>query len=202
VSVEAIVRVVAESAVAEADEIVERARTRAAEEVDAAGAAADARVREACAREEPGFQAAAMRRMNAARLRQLERRAARSAALVEAAANAAETLLREIARDPDGARWRAALDRLLHETADAIGAGGTLVVRLPDLAAARARGKALGCEVAVGEPAGEDDVLQAAGVIGRSADGRVEVDGTLAVRLARARVRLAEPVTNLLGVNE
>jgi hypothetical protein len=44
------------------------------------------------------------------------------------------------------------------------------------------------------------DVLDAAGVIGRSADGRVEVDARLAVRLARARVQLAEPVAGLLGM--
>jgi vacuolar-type H+-ATPase subunit E/Vma4 len=201
-SVDAIVRAVTDSAAAEADEIVEAATRHAEEHVAAARAAAAARVEEACARAEPGFKAAAMRRVNAARLRQLERRATRSAMLVDAAADAAESLLRGIAAEPDGERWQAALRRIAEETAAGIGGGGVLAVRPVDLDAARGHAARVGCEVAARDLAPGADVLDGAGVVGRSADGRVEVDARLAVRLARARVRLAEPVAGLLGMDD
>lgn len=192
-SVEAIVRAVEEAAAAEADGIVAGARADAAAAVSAAQAAADSAVRAACDRAEPRFRAEAMRRVNASRLRLLERRAVRSAQLVDATAEAARARLAEIAADPTGPRWIGALERLLEETAALVGSGGTLRVRRADIGAARSTAARLGCRL---EPS---DI--APGVIGRSADGRIEVDATVPVRLERARIRFAEPVARLLGVD-
>jgi vacuolar-type H+-ATPase subunit E/Vma4 len=197
-SVEAIVRAVEVTAAAEADAIIAVARTDAARVVAAAEAAADVRIREACERADPGFRAEAMRRVNTARLRLLERRAARSAELVNAATDAAQVRLAGIAADAAGPRWTAALGRLLEETAALIGPHGTMRVRAVDLATARPVAARLGCPVEPFDEGTGDDVP---GVIGRSADGRVEVDATLPVRLAHARIRFAERVAHLLGVD-
>jgi vacuolar-type H+-ATPase subunit E/Vma4 len=205
-SVEEIVRVVESDAQAEAEAIVAAARDSAATVVAAAEAAAEARVREACERAEPGHRAEAMRLVNTARLRLLEQRAARSAALVDAVSEAAATCLATIAAEPDGARWAGALARLMEETAGLVGPGGILAVRPVDADAARPTAARLGCCLEVMASAadpGQDALGKAfaAGVLGRSADGRVEVDATLPARLQRARVRLAEPVARLLGVD-
>jgi vacuolar-type H+-ATPase subunit E/Vma4 len=192
-SVQAIVRAVEAAAAAEAEGIVAGARADAAAVVSTAQAAADAAVREACDRAEPRFRAEGMRRVNAARLRLLERRAVHSAAQVDAAAEAARVRLTEIAADPAAPRWIGALERLLEETAALVGTDGTLRVRRADVPAARSMAARLGCRV---EPSDG-----APGVIGRSADGRVEVDATLPVRLERARIHFAEPVARLLGVD-
>lgn len=197
-SVEAIVHAVEMTAAAESDAIAAAARADAASIKAAAEAAADARIREACERADPGFRAEAMRQVNTARLRLLERRAARSAELVNAATDAARVRLAEIAADADGPRWTAALERLLEETAALIGPQGTMSVRRVDLAAARPVAARLGCPVEPFDGSSGDDVP---GVIGRSADGRVEVDATLPVRLAHARIRFAERVAHLLGVD-
>jgi vacuolar-type H+-ATPase subunit E/Vma4 len=197
-SVEAIVRAVEVTAAAEGDAIVAAARADAARMVAAAEAAADARVREACERADPGFRAEAMRQVNTARLRLLERRAARSAELVNAATDAARVRLDAIAGNPVDPRWTVALERLLEETAALIGPEGTMRVRPSDLMAARPVAARLGCRVETLDEGTADD---AAGVIGRSADGRVEVDATLPVRLAHARIRFAESVARLLGVD-
>jgi vacuolar-type H+-ATPase subunit E/Vma4 len=192
-SVEAIVRAVEAAAAAEAEGIVAGARADAAAAVSTAQSAADAAIRAACDRAEPRFRAEAMRRVNAARLRLLERRAVRSAELVEAAAAAARVRLDAIAADPGGRRWIGALERLLEETAGLVGAGGMLGVRRADAVAARSIAARLGCRLEAADIA--------PGVVGRSADGRIEVDATVAVRLEHARIRLAEPVAHLLGVD-
>lgn len=200
-SVEAIVRAVETAAAAEAEGIVAGARADAATVVSAAQAAADAAVREACDRAEPRFRAEAMRRVNAARLRLLERRAVRSAELVDAAAEAARARLALLAADPTGPRWIGALERLLEETAALVGTGGTLRVRRADIAAARWTAARLGCRLEPFDAArGGAGSAAAPGVIGRSADGRIEVDATVPVRLERARIRYAESVARLLGV--
>jgi vacuolar-type H+-ATPase subunit E/Vma4 len=196
-SVEAIVRVVDEAGAAEAEQIVAAARDDAAARVAAATNAAEARTRDACERADPGDRASAMRVVNAARLRQLERRVARSADLVDAALQAAAERLATIAADPESERWRAALGHLLAETASLVGPGATLLVRPQDLEAAKPIATRLACRLA----ALDGDGGAVPGVLGRSADGRVEVDATLTVRLARARSRLAEPVARLLGMD-
>ena len=208
-SVAEIVRVVEASAEAEADGIVAAAHSEAAARVGLAEAAAVARVRAACERAEPGYRAEAMRLVNAARLRLLERRAVRSAALVEAVADAAAERLVAIAADTDGVRWTRALTRLLEETAGVVGSGGVLVVRSVDLDTARSAAAGLSCRL---EPMGcaalpgasASDLTHGGpvpGVVGRSADRRVEIDATLPARLDRARIHLAEPVARLLGVD-
>jgi len=207
-SVEEIVRVVESSAQAEAEAIVATAHASATALVADAEAAAQARVREACERAEPGYRAEAMRLVNTARLRLLEQRAARSASLVDAVSDAAASRLAAIAAEPDGVRWTTALARLMEETAGLIGPGGVLAVRTVDAEAARPMATRLGCRLEV-MGSGADDVQSAPGaarapvpgVLGLSVDGRVEVDATLPARLERARVRLAEPVARLLGVD-
>jgi vacuolar-type H+-ATPase subunit E/Vma4 len=94
----------------------------------------------------------------------------------------------------------------MEETAGLIGPDGVLVVRAVDADAARPAATRLGCRLEVtgadGAPgARETPPAPAPGVLGRSADGRVEVDATLPARLERARVHLAEPVARLLGVD-
>jgi vacuolar-type H+-ATPase subunit E/Vma4 len=207
VSVEAIVRVVEAESVAEAERILATARTRAADLVAAAEAEATARVREACERAAPGYRAEGMRRLNAVRVRRLERRASRSAELVDAAAHEAGDRLAAIAADPGDRRWQAALARLVEETAGLVGPGGTLRVRPVDVSTARVAAERLGCRVepfgAGGEAGGEGTGEGAGdgappGVVGRSADGRIEVDATLPVRLARAQVDLAGRIASLV----
>ena len=198
-SVEAIVHAVEVTAAAESDAIAAAARADAASIVAAAEAAADARIREACERADPGFRAEAMRQVNTARLRLLERRAARSAELVE----------RRDGRRPGAARRdrrrrrRPPLDRRARTTAG----GDRRAHRAPgdaerpkvDLARQPSRWRH-GSGVAV-EPFDGSSGDDVPGVIGRSADGRVEVDATLPVRLAHARIRFAERVAHLLGVD-
>lgn len=197
-SVEAIVRAVEAAAAAEAEGIISAARADAAAVEGAARASADARVREACDRADPGFQAEAMRRVNAARLGLLERRAARAAKLVDAATESAGARLATISAKPGNLRWAAALGRLLAETAALVGPGGTLRVRHSDVELARPAAERLGCALEPFAVPGED---APSGVVGRSADGRIEVDATLPVRLEHARIRFAEPLARLLGVD-
>lgn len=200
-SVEAIVRAVEASAAAEADAIVSAARAAADVLVSGAQAAADERVRVACERADPGFRAEAMRRVNTARLRLLEGKAARSAERVDAAADAARVRLAAIAADPADPRWTRALGRLLEETAGLVGTGGTLAVRSVDVDVARPTAARLGCDLeAMADTATAAAGGPAPGVIGRSRDGRIEVDATLPVRLEHARIRFAQPVARLLGV--
>lgn len=215
-SVDEIVRVVEASARAEAEGIVATARSGAAARVAAAEATADARVREACERAEPGYRAEAMRLVNTARLRLLERRAARSAALVDAVTQAAASRLTAIATETDGPRWTRALTRLMEETAGMIGSGGVLFVRPVDLEAARSTAMRLGCRLeligctleaerhapdAAGRAPDPTASAPVPGVLGRSADGRVEIVATLPARLERARIHLAEPIARLAGVD-
>lgn len=203
-SVEAIVRVVEAEAAAESDQIIRSARAHAAELVEAAEATAAARVREACDRAEPAYRAEATRQVNAARVRLLECRAARTVALIDAVVRAATERLVGIVTEPDGARWRDAIVRLVQETAAIVEPGGTLRVRPCDVARTRAVAERLGCTLqpleADESPGTSDADALDAGVVGWSADRRIEVDGRLRVRLERARVDLAEPVAQLLGV--
>lgn len=203
-SVEAIVRVVEEEAAAESDQIIRNARAHATELVAGAEAMAAARVREACDRAEPAYRAEATRQVNAARVRLLEWRAARTAALIDAVIGAATERLAGVVTAPDGARWHDAIVRLVQETAAIVGPGGILRIRPCDAARTRAVAERLGCtlqpfEMDGSRGKGDADALEA-GVVGWSADLRIEVDGRLRVRLERARIDLSEPVARLLGV--
>ncbi len=196
-SVETIVRVIETEAAEEAGRIVVAARERARALIDEAEAAAEARVRQACERAEPGYRAEAMRLVNAARLRLLESRAEETAGLVEAVFRAAEERLNAIASDPAAERWRRALEHLTEEAVELAGPGAVLRVRPVDVTTARPIVERLGCRLE-----NTPESALAPGVLARSVDGRLEVDATLLARLARARVVLAEPVARRLGVTD
>jgi vacuolar-type H+-ATPase subunit E/Vma4 len=201
VSVDAIVRLIGSEATAEAERILSDARDRAADLLEAAEASVVARVGEACARAEPMYRAEAMRLVNAARLRLLEHRAAAAASLVEDVMVGAQARLVAIAEER-GERWRGALERLIEETAEIVGHDAEIHVRSADIETARPIVERLDCRLGaidVGGDTGTADGLHA-GVLGRSADGRIEVDATLGARLARARTTLSEPIARLLGV--
>jgi vacuolar-type H+-ATPase subunit E/Vma4 len=90
-----------------------------------------------------------------------------------------------------------------------VGSGGVLEVRSVDIGTVRlaaadlsCRFEPMGCASVPGASA--SDVTRGGpvpGVVGRSADGRVEIDATLPARLDRARIQLGEPVARLLGVD-
>jgi vacuolar-type H+-ATPase subunit E/Vma4 len=200
VSVEAIVAVIEAEAAEEAAGIVASARERAGASVAAAEAAMAARVREACAAAEPTIRAEAMRQVNAARVRALERQAARTAELMDDVFRTAAAQLEAIVDGPSRGRWEAAVARLVEETAVIVGPGGVIGVRQADMAVARTAAEAIGCRVEEIHADGAPPAPLAAGVVGRSADGRIEVDASLGARLSRARTDLAEPIARLLGV--
>ncbi len=191
-SVEAILERVEAEAAAEAARLLGDARNRAASRIDEANEAARAHVAAACERAEPEFRAEAARIVNAARLQLLERRAelaaARSAAVFEAAA----TTLEAIAGGAEE-RWAASLRRLADEAIGLAGPGARVAVRQRDCALLAERAASHGARL---EPI--DDRNAPAGILARSADGRIEVDATLPTRLERARVSLAESIARTL----
>jgi vacuolar-type H+-ATPase subunit E/Vma4 len=193
-SVEAIVRVIEAESAEEADRILADARERATTLVRDAQAAADARVRTARERAEPSHRAEAMRLVNAARLRLLERRAEHSAAVVAAAFGEAEARLDAIAGDPSGERWRHALARLIDEAVGLVGPGAVIRVRPADAPVAGPIARGLGARL---DEDGSPETPP--GIIAWAADGLIDVDATLPSRLGRARTRLAESVARLLG---
>jgi vacuolar-type H+-ATPase subunit E/Vma4 len=113
---------------------------------------------------------------------------ARTAAVFDAAA--AE--LGEIADGGDPERWSAALGRLAREALDLTGPGATVRVRFRDAALISTVVEAAGGRLEPAEDAPD-------GVTAVSADGRIEVDATIPVRLERARSRLAEVVAGSIG---
>jgi V/A-type H+-transporting ATPase subunit E len=193
-SVEAIIRVIEAESADEADRILADARERAEALVRDAEAAADARVRTARERAEPGHRAQAMRLVNTARLRLLERRAEHSAAVVAGAFREAETFLDAIAGDPSGERWRRALERLIGEAVGLVGPEAVIRVRAADALVAEPIAQRLGARL---DSDGGQEMPP--GVLAWSADGLVDIDATLPSRLGRARTRLAESVARLLG---
>jgi V/A-type H+-transporting ATPase subunit E len=194
-SVEAIVRVIEAESAEEADRILADARERAAALVRDAEDAADARVRIARERAEPGHRAEAMRMVNAARLRLLERRTEHSAAVVAAVFAEAGARLDAIAADPSDGRWRHASECLIGEVVALAGPGAVIRVRPADAPTARPIADRLGARL--------DEAVDPAmppGVLATSRDGLVDVDATLPSRIERARTRFAESVARLLGV--
>ncbi len=181
------------------------ADARAAEIVAAARASVHRVVDAACAREEPLARLEAARRVNAVRLRLLERRAELATSRSEAVFAAAAERLRRIAGGAEPDRWAAALGRLVDEAVALAGPGAALVVRARDLPLVEARVIALGATVRTadeGAPGAGVDAGLDAGVRATARDGSVEVDATLASRLERARVRLAETVAAGLGIGD
>ena len=192
------VRIIAEEAETEAAAIVAAARVRADGLVGEARAAADARLAVARARAEPAIRAEAVRRVNAARLRLLERRAELVAGRTAAVFQRAGERLAEIADGAEPERWRAALGPLAAEAIALAGPGAEVNVRAADAGWVAATVEAAGARlVAFGPDPAAGQVPP--GVVVRSADGRIEVDATLPARLERARHRLAETVAARLG---
>lgn len=173
-------------AAAEAVAIVEVARQRAAERVAAARAAAGQAARSDAAR-----------RVNALRLRKVGARAEVLAEAVEGVFRAAGEEATAIADGGDTERWARALGRLVDEAIAVAGPQATSAVRTIDAAAVRGAAAAAGARLEI-----VVDPALPAGLVTRSTDGRVEVDATLPVRLARAREQLAGEVAVLLGADD
>jgi vacuolar-type H+-ATPase subunit E/Vma4 len=190
--VETMIEAIEAEAEAEAERLLADADSRAFAIEAGARAAREARVAAACERLEPGLRAEAARTVNTARLRLLERRAELAAARTEAAFDAAAARLEAIAAGGDRGRWSAALRALANETLPLVGGGAIVTCRPAD--AVELAGLSAGSftvEVSDG---------LSPGIRARSADGTVEVDATVATRLARARTQLAEPVAARLGL--
>lgn len=192
-SVEAMVRLIAEEAEVEAAAIVAAAQDDAARIVAAARKAADARVAAARALSVPGVRGEGTRLVNAARLRLLERRAERAAERSAAVFEAASERLTRIADGAEPERWQQALGRLAGEALELAGSGAEIQLRANDRGAVAEAVAAVAARVI---PLGAD---APAGLVVRSTDGRIEVDATLEARLGRARLRLAERVAERLG---
>ncbi len=188
-----IVREVERETAIELDELLSSADERAAAIIESAKAAVRARVEGAIAQAEPAARAEAGRRVNAARSRINQRGVELTLARTAAVHAAASARLEAIADGAEGERWPLALGRLTGEALGFAGPGARVRVRRCDAGVARAL---------VDEYAGSLELVDdaSAGVLARSADGRIEVDATIQVRLDRARVRLAETVAARLGL--
>jgi vacuolar-type H+-ATPase subunit E/Vma4 len=195
--VQEIVAMIAREADEEAARLVADARTRAATLCEEAESTAQADVRTACDRAEPGIAAAATRRVNAARLRLLERRSAIEASRIEAVMTAAGSTLHEIADGADPSRWKAALERLAIDALETIGPGALIRVRASD---ATLLATVVATRAGRLEPL--TDQAAPAGLWAIAPDQRITVDSTLAARLGRARIRLAEEIGRVLGLAE
>jgi vacuolar-type H+-ATPase subunit E/Vma4 len=194
-SVEAIVELIEHEAAEEASRIVADAETRASALVRDAEETARQLVAEAAGKAEPTIRAEATRRVNAARLRLLERRALVTARRIDEVITVAREELIEIANGAGRGRWATALDRLAAESIASVGPGAIVRVRAMD-APHVARAVAAG--------GGRVDVLEGAdaelGIRASAPDGRIEVDATLEARLGRVRSRLAEDIARALGL--
>ena len=194
-SIEAMAQAIEADAAAEAAAVIERARAEARAIVERAEAQEAERLAEIRAREEPAARAEAVRGVNAARLRLLERRASLLAERVNAAYATAETRLEALAAGSDPDRWTACLERLAVEGLGLAGAEAVISARETDavvLRALAARG-AFDAEVRVDDDLGP-------GLLVRTTGGGVEIDATIAARLAAARGRLADAVAARLAI--
>ncbi len=187
-----IIREVDRQTAIELEQLLGSADRQAAALVASATADLRARVEAAVARAEPAVRAQAGRRVNAAQSRIGQRRVELALAQTTAVHAAASARLETITMG-QGARWPAALLRITTEALELAGQGATVRVRTRDGPIIRplVRQHAAVLELVDDAPAG---------VVVLSADGRLEVDATVPVRLDRARVRLAETVAASLGL--
>jgi vacuolar-type H+-ATPase subunit E/Vma4 len=192
-SVEAMVRLIAEEAATEAAAIVAAAQADAASLVAEAQRAVDARVAAARATAEPAIRGEGIRMVNAARLRLLEDRAERTAERSAGVFAEAGRRLTAIVDGGDPDRWRRALERLTLEGVELVGPGAEVRVRSADRDALTALAASRGARLTTLGPDAPP------GPLVRSADGRLEVDATLPARVRRAELRLAETVAVLLA---
>jgi vacuolar-type H+-ATPase subunit E/Vma4 len=193
-SVEAMVGLIERESAEEAARLIADASAKARSIEEAAAANARAQVDAALERAEPALRAEEQRAVNAARLRLLERRAEIVAERVGAVFDAAAVRLAAIADGADPERWGRAIAALATDALVHVGHGATILVRAPDAAALD---ELVRSESAAVEAV--DGMSGPAGLVVRSADGRLEVDALVATRLDRARTRLAEPVVRLVS---
>jgi len=165
---------------AQATALVEAARRSVAARLAAATEVADGKAREEAAR-----------MVNEARRRLVHRRAELDAGRIDEVFEAAAHRLDEIASGCDPERWARALQVLTREACERAGLGAMVEVRECDV-------DLVDPVLATGSPVA--GTLPDPGVRVRSADGRGEVDGTLAARLARARSAMADQVAAALGL--
>jgi len=193
-SVEKIIQFIEREAEDEAARIVADAEAEVRGSVATAEAEVEARVVDTLERVGPELRAESRRRVNAVRLRALEERARDDAARLSAVFDAAEERLVGIAAGADEGRWSATLARLCSDALDSVGEGASVAIRsrdAPSIAAVARRWDARVRRL--------DDATQA-GLVATSADGRVEVDASLVVRMERARSLLAESVAQMLAL--
>ena len=192
---EAILAAISDETARQVEAVLSDGRHEARRILVAARRDARERIAEAVAEVEPELAADAARRVNAVRLELLHRRAELSAERLVTVFEAAEARLGTVA-NRGGSRWRLALERLSEDAVEASGAGSTGWARPKDLALLRGD-PARPAELAALRP----DAALAPGLVVRSADGRVEFDATLPVRLARSRAILAERLAAVLGTS-
>jgi vacuolar-type H+-ATPase subunit E/Vma4 len=193
-SVAEIVREIDTVTAADIERVLAEADVRAREILEQAGAVVRARVETAVVRAEPAIRAETARRTNLARQRVRERRAELALTTTVAVRAAALARLDAIACGDEPERWADSLQRLLDEALALVGPGATIHVRGCDAGIIAARVQAMdGCLelLAADSPAG---------ILARAADGRIEVDATIDVRLDRAHARLAECLARTLGL--
>lgn len=188
---EEVLRSIAAEARREGERSLAEAETEAAALVEAARRSVATRVAAAVKVAEAEAHAEAARTVNEARRRFVYRRAELTARRLDEAFEAAAHRLDEIASGGDRERWAHALEALAREGCERAGPGATVEVRA--------------CDVGLVEPvlapaSSVVGTLRGPGVRVRSADGRHEIDGILATRLARARSAMAEQVVAALGL--
>jgi len=201
--VQTIIGLIESEAAEESAGIVADAERTAADLVAEAEAEVATCLGEALDRHGAEIRAESQRRINTVRLRVLEDRATLDAERLGAVFEAADDRVRAIADGVDsadraarvdGVRWSAALVRLSGDALESVGQGARLRVRardappLADLVAER------GAELETA-----DDETPP-GIVVTSADGRIEIDASLPVRLERARTLLAESVAAMLAL--
>ena len=193
--VQTIIELIQREAQEEAAGIVADAERVAADLVMQAEATLAARVSEVLDREGRAIRAESHRRINAVRLSLLEQRAKLDAERLAAVFEAADARSQSIADGGDGPRWAAALATLCEDALGSAGQGARVFVRRRDAAslAQLASDRNFGIETT------DDDAP--AGVVVCSADGRIEIDSSLAARTARARIVLAEWVAETLALH-
>jgi vacuolar-type H+-ATPase subunit E/Vma4 len=184
-SLAAILETIERESMADADRQLQAARAEAARLAAEATAAAERRLAVALAAAEPGLRAEAARVVNAARLRQLRQRSELAAGRSDLAwAEASRRLAAIVAAD--GPRWHVALGALAREALATAGPDAVIAVRARDVPVVEA--------VAIENGARLERLPDDAppGPLVRSADGSLEVDARLEVRLERARAAVVE----------
>ncbi len=186
-----VLRSIALEARQQAESSLAEAETQATVLVEAARRSVAARVAAATEAAERATHEDAARMVNEARRRLVHRRAELDAGRIDEVFEAAAHRLNEIASGGDPERWARALQVLTREGCERAGPGAMVEVRACDV-------DLLEPVLASGLPIA--GTLPDPGVRVRSADGRGEVDGTLAARLGRAQSAMADRVAATLGL--